>query len=154
LYQRIDYDHFISRTLFNRSFEQTKGDRWQFPLLAQYHAKFQRARPFVEAGLTISRITNASGKISDLSSSPSQSKPSSIIYATTTQAGFVAGGGLELGLWRLHIRPEVRYVRLFSTEAGFAQACCGGTATGPTPIVPDPFQTNPNEASFLLGISF
>ena len=39
LYQRVDYDHFIasiSNNSLHRSFEQTKGDRWQFPLLTQY----------------------------------------------------------------------------------------------------------------------
>ena len=82
LYQRVDYDHAIVTsalgvTSFSRSFEQTTGNRWQFPLLIQYSASLSKAKWFVEAGPSISRIANSRISISSTTSTGSSTSSSS-----------------------------------------------------------------------------
>jgi hypothetical protein len=56
-------------------------------------------------------------------------------------AGFVAGGGLELRIGRIHVSPEVRYTRWFSqnfTNSGYEYGI---------------LQSNQNQAEFLVGVT-
>lgn len=156
LYQRVDYDHAIVSS-FSRSFEQTTGNRWQFPLLIQYTATLSKTKWFVEAGPSISRIANVRINISSTTSTfPStSSSTSSTAGQGGTLAGITMGAGVDLPLFHRHLRPEFRYSHWFSASAapaiGFAAL---SDFFAPTPAVSPTFRTNQNEASFLLGLTF
>jgi hypothetical protein len=168
LYQRINYDHAtvsaeLLPTFFNRSFEQTTANRWQFPLLVQYTRTVSKSKTslFVEAGPSISRIADSRSTIS--STTRSDSSPSSSTSSITGQggtwAGVVAGGGVDVPLFRVHVRPEFRYSHWFSqtnsSQAGFVSlgnfVSLGALIS--TSGIPS-FRTKQNEASFLLGLTF
>ena len=162
LYQRVDYDHFTltsSSSFVSQSFEQTKGDRWQFPLLVQYSFPFARTRPFVEAGPAISRITNVSGQISAKTIAPGTPPSiSSSTYPNTgssgTQAGFTAGGGIDFPFGRFHLRPEIRYSHWFAAAGPTTVGVLVSTGFIVGSAIPSTFRAKQNEASFLLGLSF
>jgi hypothetical protein len=167
LYQRINYDHATLSaqppTFFNQSFEQTTANRWQFPLLVQYTRTVSKSKGpvFVEAGPAISRIANSRSVIS--STARSGSSTSSSTSSTTGQggtwAGVVAGGGVDVPLRHVHLRPEFRYSHWFS-QTNASQAAIFSIASFVTPggitsttAIPS-FRTKQNEASFLLGLTF
>ena len=167
LYQRINYDHAtVSVQLpafVSQSFEQTSADRWQFPLLVQYTRTVSKSKTplFVEAGPSISRIADSRSMISSTtrSGSSTSSSTSSITGQGGTWAGVVAGGGVDVPLFRVHLRPEFRYTHWFSqtnaSPAGFA-ILGNFVSAGPlisTTAIPS-FRTKQNEASFLLGLTF
>lgn len=163
LYQRVDYDHFTlsssTGNYLSQSFERTKGDRWQFPLLVQYGFNVARLHPFVEAGPTISRITNVAGQINTISNFVGFTNSSSrypVSGSTGTQAGFTSGGGLDFSYHRFHLRPEVRFSRWFAqTGSASVFLAISPIISGRTAIQgASSFRTTQNEASFLLGISF
>lgn len=166
LYQRINYDHAaisaLPPTIFSQSFEQTTADRWQFPLLVQYTRKLSQTKTplFVEAGPSISRIANSRSTISTTARSNSiSSTTSSVTGQGGTWAGIVAGAGVDIPLFRAHVRPEFRYSHWFSqnvpAQAAFLPLsgfiAIGGITSG---IVTPSFRTKQNEASFLLGLTF
>jgi hypothetical protein len=158
LYQRVDYDHAIVSS-FSRSFEQTTGNRWQFPLLIQYNATLSRTKLFAEAGPSISRIANVRINISSTTSTfPStSSSTSSPAGQGGTLAGITMGGGVDLPVFHRHLRPEFRYSHWFSASAGTAVGLGTLSISGffiSTPMVSPTFRTNQNEASFLLGLTF
>ena len=117
LYQRINYDRATVSvqlpTFVSQSFEQTTADRWQFPLLVQYTRTVLKSKTplFVEAGPSISRIADSRSMISSTtrSGSSTSSSTSSITGQGGTWAGVVAGGGVDVPLFRVHLRPEFRY---------------------------------------------
>jgi hypothetical protein len=173
LYQRIDYDHATASTFpgpgapMTRSFEQTTANRWQSPLLIQYTRTLSKPKlgVFVEAGPSISRIADSRSTISTTTIAPSvSSSKTSITGQGSTLAGIVAGGGVDVPLHRVHLRPEFRYSHWFS-QSGTAlpTAVPGGiVAVGQisfssflttVPLVSS-FRTKQNEASFLLGLTF
>ena len=163
LYQRVDYDHFTlnsSGSLLNQSFEQGRGDRWQFPLLVQYAFKLAGTTPFIEAGPTISRITNVSGQVSAktmYANTPSSNSSSTYqsVGTSATRAGFTAGGGVDFPLGHVHLRPEFRYAHWFAASNSSTGIFAAALFPVAVPVaVPANFRTNQNEASFLLGISF
>src|SRR5260370_19330942 len=140
LYQHIDYDHATASTFSGpglppntRSFEQTSANRWQFPMLIQYTRTLSKPnmRVFVEAGPSISRIAGSRSTISTttISASGSSSK-SSITGQGGTLAGVVAGGGVDVPVFRLHLRPEFRYSHWFSQNATSPVNISTGTAIG------------------------
>ena len=169
LYQRVNYDHLIVFSaptatpagIFNQSFEQTTANRWQFPLLVQYTWTLSKARAFVEAGPSISRMTNGRSTISTTTSSLPL-HPSSTFSVTGqggTLAGVTAGAGVDLPLFGLHLRPEFRYSHWFSPTTASSGGIVGAISIYPIistiPVaVPPSFRTNQNEASFLLGLTF
>jgi outer membrane protein with beta-barrel domain len=170
LYQRINYDHTTVSTLpapllFGQS-EQTTANRWQFPLMVQYARTLSnlKTRPFVEAGLSISRLADRRSTILTAMKSPSSnsSSMSTITGQGGTLAGIVAGGGVDFPLRRLHLRPEFRYSHWFSQNAASPAAVAGvfvggvGTITTVLPplAVAPTFRTKQNEANFLLGLTF
>ena len=163
LYQRVDYDHAIvssvfSGSSFSRSFEQTTGNRWQFPLLIQYGGTLSKTKLFAEAGPSISRIANSRITISSTTStgSSTSSNTSSSTGQGGTFAGITAGAGVDLPFLHRHLRPEFRYSHWFSPNAPSAigQAARLGDFFPSTPVVSPTFRTKQNEASFLLGLTF
>jgi hypothetical protein len=166
LYQRVDYDHAVLNSqpaaqFFSRSFEQTTGNRWQFPLLIQYSATLSKTKMFVEAGPSISRIANSRISISSTTStgSSTSSSTSSPAGQGGTLAGITMGAGVDLPFFHRHLRPEFRYSHWFSPSAGSAVGVLSLAAffpglVAPTPVVSPTFRTNQNEAVFLLGLTF
>jgi hypothetical protein len=163
LYQRVDYDHaIVSSALgvssFSRSFEQTTGNRWQFPLLIQYSATLSKAKWFVEAGPSISRIANSRISISSTTSTGSSTSSSTSSPAgQSTLAGITMGAGADLPFFHRHLRPEFRYSHWFSPSTGSGVGLAAFTISSfvtSTPVASPTFRTNQNEASFLLGLTF
>jgi hypothetical protein len=181
LYQRVNYDHtIVNSTLdgsfFSRSFEQTTGNRWQFPLLVQYSRNLSKVKVYAEVGPSISRIANSRSTISSTTSNvfpcpmatttvvncPGYPSTSSNTSTATGQggtlAGLAAGAGVDLPFFRLHLRPEFRYSHWFSPSASPASvAILTGIPSfiqqGVIPVSPT-FRTTHNEATFLLGLTF
>ena len=164
LYQRVNYDHAIVNSVFSgasfsRSFEQTTGNRWQFPLLIQYSGTLSRTKVFAEAGPSISRIANSRISLSSTTSTGSSTSSSTSSRAGQggTLAGITMGAGVDLPFFHRHLRPEFRYSHWFSPSAGSATGSLGiiiGGFIPSTPVVSPTFRTNQNEASFLLGLTF
>ena len=96
---------------------------WEFPLLAKYRLPAHAARLFLEAGPSFRRVQSFAADSPHLS-----------------RAGFTAGGGVEFGIARLKIDPELRYTRW-------------GSDSNLNPSVLNP-ASNANQAELLLGFSF
>lgn len=161
LYQRIDYDFNSLNSgpgYFTQTFQQTTANRWQFPLLIQYSFAFRKTKFFVEAGPSISHLGGTKDHVTQLSSTPPSPASSSFAGQTETWAGFTTGGGMDIHWARLHLRPEFRYSRWFSPTSGnlvgAALAIYPVQGFIGVPISPQSFYVNPNEASFLLGLTF
>jgi len=168
LYQRIDYDNATGSTgLLNnveptiyRNFEQTTGNRWQFPLLIQYTRKLSKPKIalFGEAGPSISHIADSHSTLTSTTISPSPSSSTSTSTGSGgTLAGVVIGGGVDVPVWGVHLRPGFRYSRWFTqgitSNPTTAQAVFSTLVLVPSPVVPQ-FRTTQNEASFLVGVTF
>lgn len=169
IYQRVNYDvtnvaSYPEIPYFSESFEQIHANRWQFPLLVQYSRQIRKRNYFVEVGPSISTFVNAKGKYSS-----SFIEPPAVPVAGTggisgqagTLAGITTGAGMDIPLFHKRLRPEFRYSHWFSANS----AATGGSAFFLTTgtfyeIAPIPyesgsgFRANPNEVSFLLGLTF
>lgn len=102
----------------------TGGASWQFPVLMKYKFGKGFVRPYVEGGPTFSHIT-------DLADIPQLNHRSNF--------GVVFGGGLEIHALFLRITPEVRY---------------NGFALRNVQAPDGTFQSNRNQAAFLVGFGF
>jgi hypothetical protein len=187
LYQRINYDHTtvlseaggtatvlqLPNGYYNQNIEQTTANRWQFPLLVQYSHKLpgRKTAFFVEGGPSISRIGNTHSNLSvftNAAGSTPVSNTGSLGGQSFTTAGVVAGAGLDLPLFGLHLRPELRYSHWFNQQTIPAQiaASSGLLSAVPIPVnvfnlaaplitTPAPsFRNQNNELSFILGLTF
>lgn len=175
LYQRVNFDRAIvtsSPSFADRSFEQMTANRWQFPLLVQYRWTMSKAKPFVEAGPSISRIAGSRSTTTSLTSSSllNNVSPSRLVNSSSTSssrggpggtwAGVTMGAGVDLPFFRGHLRPEFRYSHWFSPTTGSATGQTSVAFIGVTgflsgiPASSTAFRTNQNEAVFLLGLTF
>lgn len=148
LYKRMGYVGivtFFSNGISTTSEFDAKGNSWEFPLLAKY--RFGRAvRPFVAGGGVLRYIgpVRARGQVTVVD----------LVARTTTHApidtkdpsdlrkrvypGLVAAGGVEAGVGRLRVLPELRYTHWTANIAG-----AGGV-----------LRFAPNQVEFLLGLLF
>jgi hypothetical protein len=91
------------------------ANRWQFPLLIQYHLKFPVIKPFVEGGPSFSYISNGHNVMVQLYNNPFDHRMTSsqsndlIELRRATVAGVTMGFGVDLHPRFLHIRPEFRF---------------------------------------------
>lgn len=170
LYQRVDFDlaTFSQQSgpgaVSNQSFEQTTANRWQFPVLIQYTGSLPRwkMRWFAEAGPSISHIGDSHSTFSSMSSGPpTSSSTSSVAGQGATWAGITAGGGIDIPVSRVHLRPEFRYSHWFAQNGvGVPEAVAGFTTSLSNfllaPAVPaiSSFRINQNEASLLVALTF
>lgn len=115
LYRPVSYSAFKGKNVVS-----TSSASWQFPILAKYRFGPPLVKPYAEAG----PVFRAAG--SDLS--------------TLSHAGFALGAGVEVGLLRLHVSPEIRYLR-WASDSG---------KNAPLGIL----RSNQNEAQFLIGLTF
>ncbi len=96
---------------------------WEFPILGKYRFAFPLIKPYVEAGPSFRHASPHNLSLSG--------------------AGFTMGAGVEVGLLKIHISPELRYTHWGSVNSG---------------VVPfGPFlnlQSEQNQAEFLIGLTF
>lgn len=111
LYHRQGY--LLGYGNFADSFtDSERGNSWEFPLLLKYKLPTRLVKPFVEAGLAARSI---SGTISETGASINIMTGQETPYGGTRKASFnsslgvVAGGGVQFGIGRLRLSPEVRY---------------------------------------------
>ncbi len=140
LFRHFSYEtsYWISRGSFQ---ETIKANAVEFPLLLKYRLPGAFIAPYLEAGIAWDRLyrVHASGKQQDWSlqwSSYPMDTPSELTNNAVT--GLVAGAGVEIrALPRLRLSPELRYTRWRSQH--FTDAL---------------INSNPNQAEFLLGMTF
>src|SRR5436305_3749478 len=110
LYRRFGYSttsEFLSLASF---VTRARANSWEFPIVAKYRWRL----PYVMAGVA-PRYVSGEFVSSGFNTNPStgvrsfSSSTGNLDFAT--QVGFVAGGGVEFGLGRIHVAPEVRYIR-------------------------------------------
>jgi hypothetical protein len=161
LYQRVDYDsaniNRVPEIAYSyQSFEAVHSDRWQFPLLVQYSCAVRKTRLFVEAGPAISTIGNSKGSFRSTSviNLVESSSSSSISAGRNTWAGITAGGGFDVPILHAQVRPEFRYSHWFQSTgaSGIPGVRLGSFLLGNFASTPP--NSEQNEASFLLSLSF
>ena len=91
---------------------------WDFPILGKYRMPGIIARPYVEAGFTFNKLSSIAA------------------VKLENRKGIVLGLGLDVGLAKVHIAPEIRYTRY-------------NQKTTILSLIP-----NVNQAELLVGISF
>jgi hypothetical protein len=119
------------------STSKTSGYAWDFPLMLKVHAGAPLIHPFVEGG-PIGRFVGGFDQVTQIETggSPQQIVTSAVSeFRKQFYTGVTFGVGLELHALKLRISPEFRYTRWTSGTDG-------------------PLHFNPNQADFLLGISF
>lgn len=92
---------------------------WEFPILGKYRFAFPLIKPYVEAGPSF--------------------RHASLHNLSLSGAGFTTGAGVEVGLLKIHVSPELRYTRWGS-----------GSGIPPFPNL----QSGQNQAEFLIGLTF
>jgi hypothetical protein len=100
------------------------GSLWQFPILAKLRFLKGPIRPYIEGGPSYSHLTDVK-TLPDLLHS--------------SDFGITLGAGVELKLLALRIAPEIRYNGFLFTNL-----------QSPSGL----FQSNRNQAVFLVGIGF
>jgi len=148
LYKRMGYvgivTSFWNGILTTAAFD-TKGDSWDFPLLAKY--RFGRvARPYIAGGGVLRYIGPIRGRgeltVQDLVAQTTTRTPINTTEPSDVRKrqypGITAGAGIEFGHGLVHLLPEFRYTRWTANLAG-----PGGA-----------LRFNPNQAEFFLGLLF
>jgi len=162
LYQRVDSD--FSALLLQPSaptqqtFQQTTANRWQFPVLVQYSRRLRSIRWFAGGGPSLSHIGQNKPQISN-----------SVLLVplpfNATWGGFTTGGGVDVRVSHLHLRPEFRYSHWFlgsraiPPSPGVALSALfplQGGSSSVALLTPSGFffPIHQNEAGFLLGVTF
>ena len=114
----VEFDLLYKRLSANSGTGSQSAGSWDFPILAKYRLPGIIVRPYVEAGFNYNKLSSiATFKLKD-------------------RKGLVMGAGLDIGLPKVHIAPELRYTR-FSQNFTLQS------------LVP-----NLNQAEVLIGISF
>jgi hypothetical protein len=98
--------------------ESERANSWEFPILLKYKLAVPKVKPFIEVGLaprTISGTISESGVSIDIMTG--QRTPFSSVERTdwSSSFGIVTGGGVQFGVGRLRLSPEVRYTHWTST---------------------------------------
>ena len=141
LYKRFGFDG-QSVSAADSTLTGTRGNSWEFPILAKFEIVPGPVRPFVDAGVSIRHITGikqvrqivSAGTFSrvELNNPPEFNKE--------TDVGLAFGAGVAFKLGRVRISPELRYTRW------------GGEN------LRDPvnglLRTHRNQGDFLIGFTF
>ena len=85
------------------------GSEWKFPILAQYRFKTPAVKPFVEAGVSVDRLTNLSADATYFASGPGT-------LIRQTSAGVVLGGGVDVKIPLVRLSGELRYTHQVSAD--------------------------------------
>jgi opacity protein-like surface antigen len=141
LYKRFGFDgQSVSDGI--STLTRTRGNSWEFPLLAKFELVPGPVRPFVDAGAAIRHITGiqqvqqivSAGTFSsvELNNPPEFNK--------ATDVGLAFGAGIALKLGRVRISPELRYMRWG-----------GENLRDPVHAL---LHTHRNQGDFLIGFTF
>ena len=139
LYSRLGNTSYIP-SVANESIIRTIANSWEFPVLAKYRLPVARTHPSLSLGL---QPRYASGNIDTIHYGyyPSDVTFSSVGWQAHDYA-WVLGGGIQIGLWKFRITPELRYLRWKAPPS-------------PSPNDASYYLTVPqNEGQFLLGIGW
>jgi hypothetical protein len=125
--------------------ESERANSWEFPMLFKYKLAVPKVKPFVEVGLaprTISGTISESGFAVDIMTD--QRTPFSRVVRTNWNGSFgiVTGGGVQFGVGRLRLSPEVRYTHWTSAPIG------GTFGDGPS------YYGTQEQVDVLLGIGW
>ena len=111
--------------------ETVTAHAFEFPLLLKYRFPSKVVRPFIDAGVAFSTLSDLKTTVTNVVAGGSGT--------TKSPMGFVMGAGLDIHLLIIHIAPEIRYTHWGS--AAFVD---------PLSLV----QGSQNQAEFLLGVLF
>ena len=120
---------------------------WEFPLLAKYRFPTRVVRPFFDAGAAWDTLQGFKQSITIVSPVPIFPPKNFNQPAHNTTTGVVVGAGLDIHVPFVHISPEVRY-----THWGTQHFLAANPLPGSNPI--SGFESNPNQAEVLVGITF
>lgn len=129
----VEFDILYRRFQYAAGSASASPGSWEFPLLAKKHFLPGPVRPFVDAGVSFSKLTGFSQTIRNLAGAGGRQDSS--------PRGFTLGGGVDLHLLQLHVAPELRFTRWGSQSLNFLLP--GGSLSA-----------NQNQAEFLVGITF
>jgi opacity protein-like surface antigen len=132
------YRHFhytASVTLVDVLTAASASDAWEFPLLLKYRLPGAFVRPYLDAGVAFDHWSGTKQFSPLLNPNPTNSGTSG------ANSGFVAGAGIELHLPFVRLSPEIRYTRW-------------GTANISDLSNTSVLRSNPNQAEFLVGLTF
>lgn len=146
MFHRLGYTATVTHvgdSEFNRSVVHVSGDAWDFPLLAKYRFGWV-IRPYVAAGGTLRYIGPVHGQgeqTNFLAPTPittPDNTNSPADFNNRFYSGVIAAGGVEFGVGRVRVLPEVRYSRWTAN------------ISGPTGVL----RFAPNQIECLVGIDF
>jgi hypothetical protein len=108
LYSRLGNTTYVP-LIANQSTIRTIANSWAFPVSAKYRLPVNRVHPFLSIGIA---PRHASGTIDTIHYGyfPGDVTLSSVDWHADDRA-WVLGGGIEIGLWKIRIIPELRYLR-------------------------------------------
>lgn len=145
LYKRLNYNSNTDGGAHGFQLAGTTGNSWEFPLLLKHRLSGGPIRPYLAGGVTFDRLSGFRQLVRGFTGG-------GLGVVTTSQAptelkddfrtGVVLGGGLEVRALFLRLSPEIRYTRWGRDT--FRDTCCLGSM----------LRSNPNQAEFLLGITF
>lgn len=107
--------------------------QWEFPIVVKHKFLPGPLKPYFEAGLTFSHLSDVRD----------------VIVNHTENFGITAGGGLEIHLLSLRLFPEIRYDGWFFRN--FDTTVPGASASG---LFPEALQSHRNQLAFLVGFGF
>ena len=141
LYKRFGFDG-QSESAGSTTLTRTRGNSWEFPLLAKFEVVPGPVRPFVDAGVSIRHITGIKQVRQVITagtfSSVEVNNPPE--FNKATDVGLAFGAGIALKLGRLRISPELRYTRWG-----------GENLRDPVNAL---LHTRRNQGDFLIGFTF
>jgi outer membrane protein W len=127
-----------------RTVETTQGKLWEYPLLATYHFRSGRIRPYAGGGLSLgitgTRSTETVITTTVTSLNPPQSVTTSGVSRSSASlsswAPYYLVAGIDGRISHVSIKPEFRYSHSFADQA-----------------VSEQINLKPNQFEFLLGVS-
>ena len=141
LYRREGYTSFSG--FIGDEWQRERANSWEFPILLRYELHFPVVKPFVEAGYAPRVIDGAIDTSFGACHEPGECVPPQQIHNGAdwnSSHGVVFGGGVQVGLGRLRISPEVRYTRWSNAVVN-----AGGSL---------PVQSAQNQVDALVGIGW
>ncbi|MBI4877013.1 MAG: outer membrane beta-barrel protein [Acidobacteria bacterium] len=115
----------------------TKGQSWEFPLIAKYRGPSPVVHPYAGAGVSFRSLRGLKQFVTTPLQTSLSDKPSEL--NESFNKGVVLAGGLEVKALVVRISPELRYTRW--VEHGFRDAL-------------KLFGSNRNQIEILIGLTF
>jgi hypothetical protein len=136
----IGYSNFAGSVI-----ESERANSWEFPILLKYKLPVSKVKPFVEVGLaprSISGTISESGVNVNILTGQVTPFSGSLKTDWSNSLGVVTGGGVQFGVGRLRVSPEVRYTHWTSTPIN------GSFGDGPS------YSSTQEQVDVLIGIGW